>query len=128
MPSTDYLEDQIITHLLRTGSWTKPTAIFVALFVGGTGVTGTGYARVQHGPSDATWTATSAGNGISRNASTIQFGSPTANWGTITVVKLFSASSGGNELATATLNTPLTVNSGDPAPAFPANSLSFTVS
>lgn len=128
MASSDYLEGVVIDHLLRTNTWSKPSAVYVALFVGDTEVTGAGYGRVQHGPSDATWSAPVAGNGISRNQGIIQFGAPTADWGTIDNVRLFSASSGGNEFAKGDLDVPLTVNNGDAAPAFPTDSLTFTIS
>lgn len=134
MSASDYLEVQIGTHLLRTASWTKPTTIYVALFItapaddgtGGTEVSGTGYARIQHGPSDATWTAPTT-SGIFANIGVVQFGSPTANWGTITAFGLYSAVTGGNLLAFGDLTGNVTVNSGDPAPAFADGALTVTI-
>lgn len=134
MSASDYLEVQIGTHLLRTSSWTKPSAIYVALFTtipnddgtGGTEVSGTGYARIQHGPSDATWTAPTT-SGIFSNIGVIQYGSPTANWGTITAFGLYSAVSGGNLFAKGSLTGNVTVNSGDPAPAFADGALTVTI-
>lgn len=134
MSASDYLEVQIGTHLLRTSSWTKPSAIYVALFTtipnddgtGGTEVSGTGYARIQHGPSDATWTAPTT-SGIFANIGVIQYGSPTANWGTITAFGLYSAVSGGNLFAKGSLTGNVTVNSGDPAPAFADGALTVTI-
>lgn len=133
--ATNYFEEQIGTHVLRTGSFTKPTAIYVALFTtlpdeagtGGVEVTGTGYTRVQHGPSDATWAAPVGGNGVFSNLGAIQFGSPTTDWGVIVGYGIFDASTEGNLLIAHLLTGgPITVNSGDLAPGFAANTLTIT--
>jgi len=136
MSATDWLEIQIGTHLLRTSSWTKPSAIWVALFTtipnddgtGGTEVstTSTGYGRIQCGPADDKWTAPTTSGAFS-NASVIQFGTPIDDWGTITSVGLFSAETSGTLYAKGALGTNVTVNNGDPAPAFAAGSLIITI-
>ena len=60
MPASDFLVSSVRAHLLRSGTWTKPTGLWVALYVtapsrsgGGVEVSGGGYARVRHGPGDA---------------------------------------------------------------------------
>jgi hypothetical protein len=134
MSASDYLEVQIGTHLLRTNSWTKPAAVYVALFTtvpndaGGSGVevSGTGYARVQHGPSDATWAAPTT-SGVFSNIGVVQFGSPTANWGTIQGFGLYDAATNGNLLAKGTLTASVLISSGDPAPAFAEGALTVTI-
>jgi hypothetical protein len=129
--ASDYLETQISNHLLRTASWTKPSAIYVALFTaapsdsgGGTEVSGGSYARVQHGPSDATWAVS---NGVCTNTGVIQFASPTADWGTITHFGLFDASTAGNLLVWGALNTGLSIYNGNPAPFFNEGLLIITI-
>lgn len=136
MSATDYLEVQVGTHLLRTASWAKPTAIFVALFTtipnddgtGGTEVStsGTAYVREQHGPSDATWTAPTS-SGVFANIGVVQFPSPTANWGTVTAFGLYSAETGGTLYAKGALTSSVVINSGDPAPAFADGALTVTI-
>lgn len=128
--ASDYLEGQLRTHLFRTGSFAKPAALYVALHTAdptdaGTGaeVTGGAYARVQRNPLDANWTAASAVDGTTSNAADIVFPAPTANWGTVTHCSLWDAATGGNMLAHAPLNTPRTINSGEPAPSFAAGAL-----
>src|SRR5262245_10711430 len=66
--ASDYLENLVIDHLFRTRTWTKPAALYVALFTaaptdagGGTEVTGGGYARVSVAPLDTNWNATQGG-------------------------------------------------------------------
>ena len=135
MAKTNYLEDQIINHIFRTGTFTKPTNLYVALYTSataddgtGTEVTGGSYARAQLDPLDANWTATSAGDGQTDNASAITFPTPSANWGTITHFAIMDASSGGNMLYHGSLTASKTVNNGDPAPSFPIGSLTVTES
>lgn len=140
---SDYIENKIVDHILRNRAYSVPATIYVALYTaapsdagGGTEVSGGSYARVLVGPSDTAWTATQGGTpsaassgtgGASSNGSTITFPTPTANWGTITHVAILDASSGGNFLFTGALTTPKTVNNGDPAPTFPAGSLTVTL-
>ena len=131
---TNYTEDEIIKHVFRTGSFTKPTAIYVALFAaapgeagGGTEVTGGSYARAQLDPSDTNWAATSAGNGTTSNLVSIPFPAPTADWGSVTHWALMDGPSGGNMLAYAALTTPKTINNGDAAPTFGIGALTFQI-
>ena len=130
---SNYLEGQYLTHELRTGSFTKPAGIFVALLTaapsdagGGTECTGGDYARVQCGPSDATWSAPSGTPRSSSNVGSVTFPTPSANWGSATHFGLSDAATGGNLLRWAALTTAKTINNGDPAPYFPAGTLVVT--
>ena len=118
--ASDYLENQLILHLFRTGSFTKPTVLGVALFTaapsdsgGGTEVTGGSYARVNVPPLDANWAATSGTNGTTSNVAAINFGTASASWGTVTHYGIFDATSGGNLLVHGALTASKTVGSGD---------------
>jgi hypothetical protein len=129
---TDYLEGEIIKHIFRTGSFTKPTVLAVGLFTaapsdagGGTEVTGGSYARATLNPLDANWAAPAGGNGVTSNSSTITFTTPTANWGSVTHFAVFDAASAGNMLFWGSLTVSKTINSGDTV-TFPAGSLTFT--
>jgi hypothetical protein len=130
---SDYLEEQLIDHLFRTGTFSKPSAIYLALFTaapsdsgGGTEVSGGSYARTQVTQADANWNAPAGGNGLTDNVSDITFPTPTADWGTIVAFGIFDASSGGNLLIHGSLGTSKTVNNGDPAPKFSAGDLDIT--
>lgn len=141
---SDYLENKLVDFLLRSGTFTKPSTIYVALFTsnptdagGGTEVStsSTGYARVQVGPGDTAWNATQGGTsgnssgtgGLTDNAADIVFGTPTTNnWGTVTGWGLFDASTGGNLLIWGALGTPKAVNAGDSAPRFQAGAIDIT--
>ena len=138
---SDYLENKIVDHIFRSTSFTKPSTLYVALLTaapsdagGGTEVSAGGYARVQVGPSDTAWNATQGGTsgnssgtgGLTDNAADIQFGTPTANWGTITHFGIYDAITGGNLLIWGALSTSKTVNNGDAAPKFLAGALDIT--
>lgn len=130
---SDYLEGQLRAHIFRTATFTKPTTLAIALFTaapsdagGGTEVSGGGYARVALNPADANWTAASGTDGVTTNASSINFGSASANWGTVTHFGIFDATTAGNLLFWGALTTSRTVNSGDGPVSFAAGSLSVT--
>jgi hypothetical protein len=140
---SDYLENKLVDHIFRGRTYTAPTTIFIGLFTvapsdsgGGTEVTGGSYARVQHGPSDTTWEATQGGTpaaassgtgGATQNAGTITFPVPTGNWGQVVAIGIFDAVTGGNLLFYGTLTNPKNVNTGDPAPFFPAGALDVVI-
>ena len=134
MNLSNYLEEALIDHLFRTNTFAKPAAIYVALFTaaptdagGGTEVVGGSYARVAVSQLDVEWDAPVAGNGNTKNSNLISFPAPTGAWGTVVAVGIFDAVTGGNLLIHGTLATAKTINGGDPAPQFPAGTLSITL-
>lgn len=150
---SDFLENKLIDFLFRaqalgiTGgtaaAGTGPANLYVALLTaapsdtgGGTEVTGGSYARVTVASSLANWagtqsagstTASSGTGGTTSNNNAITFPAPSANWGSVTHVAIYDASSSGNLLAWSALTTPKTVNNGDPAPSFAAGALTFQI-
>lgn len=140
--ASNYLENQIIDHIFRAGTFTKPSALYIALYTsatsdagGGTEVNGGGYARAQLNPSNSNWTSTQGGTsgassgtgGSTSNAVAITYEAPTDNWGTITHIGILDSLSGGNLLAHGALTNPKTVNNGDPAPTFPIGAIVLSV-
>lgn len=140
---SDYLENKIIDWLLRAQSFTPPATVYVALLTaapsdtgGGTEVAGGSYARVAVSSALANWAGTqSAGStiassgtgGTTSNNGAVTFPTPSANWGSVTHVAIYDASTSGNLLMWAALTTPKTVNNGDPAPSFAAGALTFQI-
>ena len=117
---SDFLEVELIKHIFRTGSYTKPTALYMALFTaapsdsgGGTEVTGGSYARINRAPLDANWAATSGTDGLTDNVASIDFAVATANWGTITHMGIFDASTAGNLLFHGALTASKVINTND---------------
>lgn len=112
---SNYVEDEILDHVLNTDDWAQPANIYVGLSTadptddasGITEPTGGSYARVQHD----TWDA--AASRITENTGTISFPEATASWGSITHFFISDAASGGNMLAHGALTTPKIISNGD---------------
>jgi hypothetical protein len=110
---SNFLENELIDHILRNAAWASPTTIYVALYTSdptdadtGTEVTGGSYARQSvafNAPSD----------GATDNTSDITFPTATAAWGTVTHVGLRDAVSGGNLLFHSPLTASKVVGNGD---------------
>lgn len=137
MDMTTYMRNEVRKHVFRTGSFTKPSALYFALHTGDPGAAGSAnevstgggsaYARVALDPLDANWSA-EATHGETKNQSDITFPVPGANWGTVSYMSIWDAVSGGNCLMYGALVASKNVNAGDPAPLFPTGDVvvSFT--
>lgn len=150
---TDIAENKLIDWLFRgqafglngasAAAGSGPTSLYIGLFTttptdssAGVEVSGGSYARVAVVSSLANWAGTqgagttvasSGTGGTTSNNNPVTFPAPSANWGVITGVGIFDASAGGNLVAYAALTPNKTVNNADPAPYFPAASLSFQI-
>lgn len=112
MSFSDYLETKVLDHVFGGTAYTAPSTLYVALFTaapsdsgGGTEVSGGGYAR-------QTIAFTTSGDTTSNNAA-IEFPTATANYGTVTHVGVYDASSAGNLMAWAALTSSKTIETGD---------------
>lgn len=123
---SDYLEVEIRKHIFRTGSFTKPTTLRVALATAATTDAQTGatitevansnsYARTGPDPLDANWTGASSTDGLTDNAAAITFPTATGSWGTVSHIAIVdSATHGaGNSLLHGALTASKTVGNGD---------------
>ena len=124
---SDFLAERIGTHLLRSGSWTKPDAIYVGLETDvGAEVAAGGYGRLAVGPSDAAWTGPAEGNGQHANAATLAWASPSVDWGTVAIVTLWDAAANGEILVAIPLAAVRPIVAGALAPNFQAGGISLT--
>ena len=112
MSFSDYLETKVLDHVFAGTAYTAPSTLYVAMFTaapsdsgGGTEVSGGGYAR-------QTIAFTTSGDTTSNNAA-IEFPTATANYGTVTHVGVYDASSAGNLMAWAALTSSKTIETGD---------------
>ena len=113
MSFTNYLETEILDHVFAGAAYTAPSTKYLALFTAVadgeagsvTEVTGGGYAR-------QTVAFTTSGNTTSNNAA-VEFPTATANYGTVTHVGVYDASSSGNLMAYAALSSNKTIETGD---------------
>lgn len=115
-----------MNHALRTASFAKPSAVYVALFTSNPGPAGSlaselpigvgGYARAAVTVGDAQWSApaTSGDYRATMNNNVISFGTASANLGTVTHVALMDAATAGNMLWYDALDAPRTINASDP--------------
>jgi len=131
---TDYAEGQLINHIFRTSSFTKPTNLYIALFSAITNgetstvteLSGNGYARVQYNPLDANWAAPVGGNGTTYNINAINFPAATADWGFVPYFGIYDAVTGGNLIIYAPLNNSRNITNGS-VPSFAAGALTFQI-
>ena len=114
----DFLENELLDHVLSKATYTAPDTTYIAAFTvapgdsgGGTEVSGGSYARVAYTNNATNWPAASGGS--KSNAVTIDFGTATADWGTIVAVAIIDAATSGNFMFHGALTNPKTINSGD---------------
>ena len=110
---SDYLENEILDHILSVGSYTMPSAVYVGLSTGsfgddnsGTELTGNNYSRVA-----ATFSA--AASGTTSNSAAIEFAAATGTWGSISHFGIFDAASSGNLLIHGAFSSAKTIENGD---------------
>ena len=126
MPFSTFLGNEVLDHILDTGSYTAPT-IYVALFIGdpdgaGSEVSGGSYARIAHSAWDA------ASSKASENTGVITFATSTATWGgTIDYFALYDAATSGNMLGTGSLSTSRTVTAAGITLSFADGALDITL-
>ena len=116
--ASDYVENQILNCYLNQTNITAPTAIYVGLHTAdptdagsGVEVSGNGYARVAI--TDKFGTASGTGGSLSSNADITGFTASGGNWGTISHIGIWDASTSGNLLFHTALDSSATVNDGD---------------
>jgi hypothetical protein len=97
---SDYSEKLLLDWLMTTGSATRPTAWYVALFTaapsdsgGGTEVSTGGYARQT-----VAFDAAATPGGTTSNSAAVTFTATGADYGIVTHVGIFDALTGGNLL------------------------------
>jgi hypothetical protein len=102
---TRYAERELLDHILKTGSYTPPTHIYVGLFTvapnsqgGGTECPDANYVRQQ---SDAWDAATDADPAVAQNTNVIEFPAMAASQA-IVAIGIFDALNGTNLLAWVT--------------------------
>lgn len=110
MSKSNYLEAKLLDHTLRNTAYTPPATVYAALYTSdpgegntGTEVTGGSYAR------QSVSFAAASGGTISSNSTETFSTLPVA---TITHIGICDASSGGNLLYYAELDSPITTVSG----------------
>lgn len=118
---SDFLENELLDHILRNASWTPPTSVWIAAFTAVTGlesnspsaeVSGGAYARLEVGGGSGR-SFTVAASGATTNTETWSFAQATAGWGTVTHVAVMDASTAGNVLFWNALTVAKEITTGD---------------
>ena len=112
---SDHAEALLLDWLMTTGTATRPTAWYVALYTaapsdsgGGTEVSGNGYSRQA-----VAFDAASSPGGTTSNTGAVTFTASGGAWGTITHIGIFDASTSGNLLWHGAMTASKTVADGD---------------
>jgi len=112
---SNYAEKLLLDWAMTTGSATRPTAWYVALYTaapddtgGGTEVSTGGYARQS-----VTFGAASSPGGTTSNTNTVSFTASGAGYGTVSHIGIFDNSSGGNLLWHGSMTASKSVADGD---------------
>jgi len=117
---SDYLELELLDHVLGKATYTAPTTLYLALFTvaptdagGGTECTGGSYARKSVTNNATNFPAASSGS--KSNGVAFSFVQATASWGECVAFGIFDAATAGNLLYWGDLTANKTVNTGDVA-------------
>ncbi len=112
---SNYAEKLLLDWSMTTGSATRPTAWYVALYTaapsdsgGGTEVSTGGYARQS-----VTFDAASSPGGTTSNNNTVSFTASGASYGTVSHIGIFDNVSGGNLLWHGSMTASKSVADGD---------------
>ena len=112
MSFSNYLETELLDRVFANNAYTSPSAVYVSLHTAnpdedasGAEVSGGGYVR-QAG------SFTVSGNTATTDAA-IEYPTATADYGTVTHVGIWDASTAGNMLAYAALTASKTISTGD---------------
>lgn len=122
MSFTDYLENELLDHVLGGADFPRPATVYIGLSTStpnddGTNFTepvGDGYARAAVTNNATEWPAASGGS--KSNANDITFAKATADWASgadMTHIGIFDTLSGGNLLMTEALTNARPVSVGD---------------
>ena len=110
---SDYLELEILDHILGTGAYTMPSAVYVGLSTGsfnddnsGTELSGNNYTRKAI-------TFGAASSGTATNNAAVEFNAATGSWGTVSHFGIFDAASSGNLLIHGALTASKVIETGD---------------
>ena len=127
---SDYLENEILDHVLGGGDYTRPSTVYIALYTtaptdagGGVEVSAPSYTRKDVVNNATNWPA--AAGGVKTNGVDIVFATADESWGTIVAFGIFDAIAAGNLLYWGDLTSSRLIDDGDTA-FFRAGTLTIT--
>jgi hypothetical protein len=124
---SDYAEN-LLLNFLMTGTGTAPSSLHLALYTaapndagGGTEVSGNGYSRQS-----VSWDTASGTGGTTSNSGNVTFTASGGNFGNVTHIGIFDASTSGNLLWHGAMAASKQVNAGDSI-QFATGSIDLTI-
>lgn len=112
---SDHAEALLLNWLMTSGSATRPTSWYVALYTaapsdsgGGTEVSGNGYSRQS-----VAFAAASSPGGTTSNTGAVSFTASGGDWGIVTHIGILDASTSGNLLWHGSMTASKDVKDGD---------------
>ncbi len=125
MSLTNTFETTVLTWLLTTGSATRPTTWYVALFTDDPGESGAG-TEISGGSYARTAVTFTVSGDTASNSGAVEFPAASTSWGTITHIGVMDAATSGNMIVYAALTASKTIASGDVF-RIPAGDLDITL-
>lgn len=106
-----YLRNKLVDHSLGTAAYTKPSAVYLAAYVGDPGgagaeVSGNGYERQA-------MVFGAASDGAAASSADVTFPVASGAWGTVSHLALFDAATAGNLLWYGPMTLSKTIEEGD---------------
>lgn len=112
MSFSNYLETKVLDHVFGGTAYTAPATLYLGLFTAnpnedgsGTEVSGGGYVRQS--------VAFNVSGNEATNTAAVEYPTATANYGTVSHVGIYDASTSGNLIAYAALTSSKTIETGD---------------
>ena len=114
MSFSNHLETEILDHVFGGNAYTAPSTLYLSLHTANPDEDGSGAEVSTSGTAYArqTVTFTVSGNEATTSAA-VEYATATANFGTVTHVGVYDASTGGNLLCYAALTSSKTIETGD---------------
>ena len=114
MSFSNYLETELLDHVFANNAYTAPSTLYLALHTATPDEDGSGTEVSTSGTAYARQTVafTVTGNTATTSAA-VEYATATANFGTVTHVGIWDASTAGNLIAYAALTSSKTIETGD---------------
>jgi len=115
MSFSNFLETEILDHVFAGNAYTAPSTIYLSLHTANPTEDASGGGEIStsnsgYGRQTAAFSVT---NNQATTSAAVEWNTATSNWGTITHIGVWDASTSGNMLAYSALTDSKTVNSGD---------------
>lgn len=114
MSFSNYLETELLDHVFTNSAYTAPSTLYLALHTANPDEDGSGTEVSTSGTAYAREAVTfSVSGNTATTSAAVEYATATANFGTVTHVGVWDASTAGNLIAYAALTTSKTIETGD---------------